>query len=112
MSLNEFFDVFVMLVGVPALVAMLTNLGKALRWVEDHQGQAVAKWLNLIAFVALFVVGQFVEFDLWRIDEIADLVAKLGVFALGLIPVGAEVAHRSHDAMAGLPVIGFQHSPE
>ena len=106
---EDFIFLFGALVGLPTFITVVVNILKKVGLVKDGYGEQWAQWMNFVAFIALFVVGQFFpEVDLGAVDEFALQIANLGAFALALLPIGMKVSGVAHDAMAGLPLIGHQ----
>jgi hypothetical protein len=100
--------IFEALVGVPAFIAWLVNLGKTLKWIDKPgQGELIAKILNTIFFVAVLVLANFFpEVKIDQIDQFLKLAADLGVYLLPLIPVSWYMSSKIHDLSRGAPIVG------
>ena len=110
MNLQAYILIFTAFVGIPALIAVLINIGKLVKLVKDGSAQTWAKWLNLVVFVGLFVVVTFFpDLDLKGLDALAQLIADLGIYVLALVGTGIGVSGKVNGALTGLPLIGYKH---
>ena len=111
--LNEFEPIFGALVGVPAFLTMLINFCKQLGLVKDGVARKVSQGLNTVVFLVLFGLKTYnPEIDLGPVDELAGVIAQLGVGIIGLIPLGIFVSEKTHSVVRGLPIIGKSFDPE
>jgi len=93
--------------GLGALISMLVNVGKALGWIKDGDGDKAFKVISLVGFIAVAVVTIFFEaFDQWgEVDAILQLVSVVIGFVLQI-----WAGQKTYEVTRGTPIIGFSHS--
>lgn len=110
--LNLIFPTFVALLGFPALLAALINIGKVFGWIPDGLAPRVVLYANLVALIA---VGYFAFTG--KIDILTAIDNQLGVAAAFLVTFTTFVAELGlakgfNNALRGTPIIGYSHSAE
>jgi hypothetical protein len=103
---------FASLIGVSKLIAALINLLKTIGVVKDGTSAKWAAALNLLAFIALVLVGVFKPaLTMELLDGYAGQIAAILLFVLGFISqiVGSQSAHIAL-SNARVPLIGKSYS--
>lgn len=103
---------FASLVGVSKLIAAVINLLKTIGVVKDGTSAKWAAALNLLAFIALVLLGVFrPDLTMELLDGYAGQIAAILLFVLGFISqiVGSQSAHESL-SNARIPLIGKSYS--
>lgn len=109
--LEQAFQLFGVLVGVPFVIALIVNLLKGVGVVDDG---TAAKWsagLNLLAVIGLAIALKlypafdFVSLDAWLL-ELAKAIAVIVTFILQLF--GTKSAHLAY--VRGLGIRRFSYS--
>lgn len=108
--LSLIFPAFAALVGFPALLAALINIGKQFGIVPDGFAPKIVLVVNILAVVGvgyLFFTGN--QPLLVAIDEqLGTLATFLLTFAAFVAELG--LAKGANNALRGTPLIGFSHS--
>jgi hypothetical protein len=103
---------FASLIGVSKLIAALINLLKTIGVVKDGTSAKWAAALNLLAFIALVLLGVFrPDLTTELLDGYAGQIAAILLFVLGFISqiVGSQSAHEALSD-ARVPLIGKSYS--
>jgi len=96
--------------GLAAVIAGVINLLKIPGWLPDGWAPVVSGGFNLLALVALFVLGvRFPDVDVLGIDkqlaEFAAVAVPFFTYALQLL-----LTKLGHTALRGIPGIGKSYS--
>lgn len=109
---NMLFVVLPTLIGVAALVTVVTNVLKTTGVIADGNATAWAAGLNLVGIVALILLKIFKP-D-WTFDfidatagKIANILMVLSAYVFQIVLSG-----KVHDALKGIPVIGKSYTLE
>lgn len=103
---------FASLVGVSKLIAAVINLLKTIGVVKDGTSAKWAAALNLLAFIALVLLGVFrPDLTMELLDGYAGQIAAILLFVLGFITqiIGSQTGHESL-SKARVPLIGKSYS--
>lgn len=103
---------FASLIGVSKLIAAVINLLKTIGVVKDGTSAKWAAALNLLAFIALVLLGVFrPDLTMELLDGYAGQIAAILLFVLGFISqiVGSQSAHVAL-SNARVPLIGKSFS--
>ena len=110
MNAQLFFDIGTY-AGIIALITVVIDFLKKFGVItEPEQGKKWAGVVQTVLSIALWAVGTFAP-DLLAampiIDDIAGLLAEIGVGLLGLIPLAVLLGQKVHDVLADLPGFNF-----
>jgi hypothetical protein len=111
-NINDIFAIIASLIGFPAFLAAVINVGKA--WFGLPDG--LAPKITLYATLAVFV-GCGVALFTGHLDVVAAIDVQLGYVAAFLLTFSAFVTELGlakfwHFALKGTPVIGKSYSSE
>ena len=103
---------FASLIGVSKLVTVLVNLLKLTGLVKDGTSDRWAAGFNLLAFIALVLLGVFrPDLTMKVLDGYAGQIAAILLFILGFVSqmIGSKTGHDALSA-ANIPLIGKSFS--
>jgi hypothetical protein len=109
--IEQAFQLFGVLVGVPFVISFIINILKLLKVVDDGTAGKWSAALNLISIIALAIAMRFYpSFDFPALDayiyEIGKALAVIVMFILQMI--GTQSAHRFY--VQGLGIKRFSYS--
>jgi len=108
--LNEVILQFGLMLGYAAVVSLLVNIGKLLKWVKDGTADKWVAGANLVGVLVLYVSRiVFPDFDPFKVDSILGEVALVGGYIFGFIGMLVE-SKITYFAAKGLPIIGASNS--
>ena len=107
-TLEELVQLYSLLAGVAALIAVLVDVLKRFGVIKDDQAPAAVLLLNVVGFV-LFVVANVLGLPIAGIDVLLGSVAALLAALLGIIGQVA-VSRGVHFVLRDTPIIGYSHS--
>jgi hypothetical protein len=110
-ELNDLFMQYGALVGVAALIAVMINVAKTLKWISDGQAQNWSAGLNLIGMALLLIAKVFrPDLDLVELDSQAAQLATVLSVVVGYVLqlLSSKFVHEY--ALKGLPLIGKSYS--
>lgn len=105
-DITMLFSQWTALIGFGALIAVLINIGKALKIVKDGTATIWSTGLNLIGFIVLVVLRVVQpDFSFESLDPVAQNIATVlsSIFGIILQLLGS---YGTHTRLAGVPVIG------
>ena len=98
--------------GAAALIVILVNIGKALKWVKDDTAQLAVNILNVVFAVVIGVLATwFPTVNVGSLDALLEsLAGTLTVFLPVLVILVKWIAPLFYGAVRGVPLLGYTHS--
>ena len=111
-TLATVLTIFATLLGFPALLTTIINVGKQFGWIKDGWADKIVFGANLLAFLGVGIAALTGNIEiLGEIDVKLGAVAKLlAAFAVFATEMGMTRVYYS--ALRGVPVVGYSYSLE
>jgi hypothetical protein len=108
MTFLELVPLFTGLIGWPALVTALVNVGKTVKIVRDGTAASWSLVLNVLGF-GLMYAGVITGVDFAEIDATFGALAT-ALVAISTFMVQLGVSSRLHQFVRGIPILGAAFS--
>lgn len=110
MSFDNLIVLYASLAGIGALIALIINILKYAKVVQDDTAQTWSAALNLVALVAIVVVSvAYPSTDLIAIDAQIGKGVEAAMLIFGYV-VQLISSAQTHNVLRNVPVIGTSYS--
>jgi hypothetical protein len=97
--------------GASALVVILINIGKALKWVPDTRAGTVSNVLSVGMALLIGAASLYTTWDIPGLDiQFSSLAANLTILLPVLVLILKWANPTLHSAIRGFPLLGYSNS--